>query len=281
MQPGHNTTETSSSLWVAALNAPEAAGKTRGRTKKSETIVYPEFEESSKYTDDQFWTDILRRCARKKLPRGFTYADGQLKHRQNDISIVLPDDPGARAQTMIYFFQENGKLFSKRDQEHRRLRDEEVVIAQLASNSSSWKCVSYSKNRRATHVRDYVERKYRHLPKHIRDEIDTQIEVGFDTKFITKDHVHFENGQILNVDGVDANENGVFFTRSTPKKNLTLIVRQGEPKEKCHRHYENWTKYLEGYNKYIYTSSKASHTIIRTSGSGYYSGALNSDQPSA
>lgn len=275
MQPGYNTTETSTSLWVAALNAPESTGKSRGRTKKSEMISHPEFEEAAQYTDDQFWADILRRCARKKFPRGFSYADGQLRHRPNEIAIVLPDDPAARTLTMIYFFQENGKLYSKKDQENRRLREEEADIARLATASSSWKCISYSKNRRATHVSDYVERKYRHLTKSIRDELYTQIEVGFDTKFITKDHVQFENGQILYIDGLDANENGVIFTRPIPDRPLAFATRNGEPKNETHRHLDGWLKYLDNYTKYIYNSAKATYTTIHTSDSGYYSGMMS------
>jgi hypothetical protein len=240
--------------------------------KKSEIISHPEFEEAALYTDDQFWVDILRRCARKKLPRGFSYADGQLRCRANEIAIVLPDDPAARALTMIYFFQENGKLYSRRDQEYRRLREEEADIARLASASSSWKCISYSKNRRATHVSDYVERRYRHLSKAIRDEIYTQVEVGFDTKFITKDHVNFENGQILHIDGLDANEGGVIFTRPIPERSFSSLSRQEEPKQDVHRHLDGWLKYLDNYSKYIQNSSKATYTTIHTSDSGYYSG---------
>lgn len=272
MQPGCNTTETSATLWVAALNAPESTSKSRGRTKKSELISHPEFEEAAQYTDDQFWADILRRCARKKFPRGFSYAAGQLKYRPSEIAIVLPDDPQARALTMIYFFQENGKLYSKRDQEQRRAQEEEADIARVTTNSSSWKCITYSKNRRATHVSDYVERKYQHLPRSIRDELYTQIEVGFDTKFITKDHVQFENGLILHIDGLDANDNAVFFTRPIQERHLSSSSHPELPKDEVHRHLDGWLKYLENYSKYICSSAKATHTTIRTSDSGYYSG---------
>lgn len=281
MQPGYNTTETSTSLWVAALTAPKSTGKSRGRVKKSEVVSHPEFEEAAMYTDDQFWADILRRCARKKFPRGFSYSDGQLKYRANEIAVVLPDDPSARALTTICFFQENGKLYSRRDQENRRLKEEEADIARLASASSSWKCISYSKNRRAAYVSDYVERKYRHLPKAIRDELYTQIEVGFDTKFITKDHVNFENGQILHIDGLDANENGIIFTRPIPERTLSPVIRQEEPKREIHRHLDGWLKYLDNYSKYIQNSAKATYTTIRTSDSGYYSGAASKSNPEA
>jgi hypothetical protein len=272
---GDNTAETSSSLWAAALNAPQTSGKARGKIKKSDVVHYPEFEEASKYTDDQFWIDILKKCARKKFPREFSYGDGQLKHRQNNISIVLPDDHKALSQTVIYFIQENGKLYSKRDQENRRLEDEENDIAELANESASWKYVSYSKTRKATYVREYIERKYSHLSKSIRDEIFTQIEVGFDTKFITKDNIIFEDGYITKIDGIDATEDGVYYTRPLPKRSSTVSHYIEEAKNKQYRYHENWVKYLEGYNKYIWSSSK-SKTVIHTDSCSIKSGQVDS-----
>lgn len=264
MLPGHNTTETSSAIWTAALTISDQS-KSRGRIKKSEIIHYPEFEAAAQCVEDQYWKVILRNCARKKFPRGFTYPDGLLRHRNNNISIALPDDSYHLMQTAIYFFQENGKLYSKRDQEIRKKRDEDAIITQLVNNSNNWTCISRSKNRRATYIRDYVERKYSKYSQYIRDELYTQINVGFETKFITKDNVIFENGLVIDIDGVDANENGVSFTRQLPAKRLAVIDRSAETREKCYRHYENWCKWLEDFRKHIINSAKSSHTVLQTS----------------
>lgn len=275
MQPGHNTTETGVSLWTAALSAVDTSNKTRGRVKKTETIHYPQFEAASQSIDDPYWKVTLHNCAKKKFPRGFVYADGILRHRTNNISIALPDDHYHLAQTAIYFFQENGKLYSKRDQEIRKKRDEDAILSQLVNASNNWTCISRSKNRRATYIRDYVERKYARLPQRIRDELYTQLNVGFETKFIIKDHVTFENGQVVYIDGIEANENEIFFTRPLPSKRLTVIDRSIQNKDKCHRHYDNWQKYVEEYRKYMITSAKSSHTVIQTS--SYLSGRDNSE----
>ena len=275
MQPGHNTTETSAALWTAALTVPDTSSKSRGRVKKSEIIHFPQFEAGSQHIDDQYWKVILHNCARKKFPRGFVYGDGLLRHRANNISIALPDDHYALAQTAIYFFQENGKLYSKRDQEIRKKRDEEAILSQLVNASNNWTHISRSKNRRATYIRDYVERRYVAFPQNIRDELYTQLNVGFETKYIMKDHVTFENGQVLYIDGVEANETSVFFTRQLPIKRLAVIDRSIQTKDKTYRHYENWCKYLDDYRKYIITSAKSSHTVVQTS--NYLSGGQDSE----
>lgn len=263
MSLGYNSTETTSVLWNAALNMPQSSGKGRGRTKKSEVACYPQFEQAANHTEDPYWRVILNNCARKKFPRGFTYADGILKHRANNISIILPDDPLALSQTVIYFLQENGKLCSAIDQEIRKRKAENVIIAQLSTAYNDWSCVSRSKNRRATYVADYVEEYYKHLPKHIRDEIYTQINVGFETKYIKKEHITFENGKITHVDGIDADEHDMYFTRPMPTKRPALIERDEQVKDKKHQHYEGWCKYLKDYSDYLISSAKSSHTTIQ------------------
>ena len=276
MQPGHNFTQTSNSLWTAALTIQDTSGKTRGKVKKTETIHHPTFEAASKSMhDDEYWGEILHNCARKKFPRGFTFADGILKHRTNNISIMLPDDPYHLAQTAICFFQENGKLYSKKDIEIRKRRDEDSILLQLVNASNSWTCISRSKNRRSTYVRDYVERKYANYSQTIRDEIYTQINVGFETKYITKDHVIFENGQVIFIEGVDVNDKGIYFTRPLPTKKLVPLEKSEQVVDKKYRHLESWHKWCEDYKKYIISSARSNHVLLQSS--NYMSGRSDSD----
>ena len=253
---GQNSSATPSSLWTAALTVPDTPGRGRGKIKKSETITYPEFEQCSQYVDDQYWKDILHQCARKKFPRGFTYQEGYLKHRTSNISILLPDDLMARTQTAIYFFQENGKMYSRRDQALRQSQIENIIIQQLTDAALDWRKVATSKNRRASHIKDYVDRNYGQLPLKIRNELITQIGAGFESKYITKEHVQFENGQILHIDGITANENEVSFTRAPPVKKVSASVTYTEERSKHHQHFQNWCKYLEGFKKYVGSSTK-------------------------
>lgn len=278
MQIGYNTTETTSFLWNAALSSKDTSTKPRGKTKKSDNIYYPQFEAASQYIEDEYWKVILHNCARKKFPRGFNFNDGILKYRVNNISIALPDDYVSLAQTAIHFFQENGKLYSKRDQEIRKKQDEAIIINQLINNSNNWTCISRSKNRRATYIRDYVERKYINFPQYIRDELYTQLNIAFETKYITKEHVNFENGLITNIDGIDANDTSVFFTRPFSFLKITHYNEDYlQQKNKCHRHFENWCKYMDEYYKYITTNkSNFIHSSSSTSDSDEYNSHENS-----
>lgn len=256
---GQTNSDGASNLWNAALTVPTKKTKGKQRIKKSDIIHYPEFEMASQNTTDEYWKGILLSCAKKKLPRGFSYDRPNLYHQANNVYIVLPDDINALTMTAIYFFQENGKLYSEADQERRKRIDEEAILVDLANKGQKWSTVAKSKNRRAMHIRDYVENIYSHLTQEVRNELFTQINVGFETGFINKDHISFEDGQVVHVDGLDADENGVIFTRTPVGTKLSTITRAEEEKPKPYRHYDNWTKYLEVYNKYLVTSSQSSY----------------------
>jgi len=259
MHLGQNKSDTSSVLWSAAMTSPDSSSKGRGKIKKSEMIIYPEFESCVQCVEDQYWKDIFHQCARKKLPRGFAYQDYHLRHRQSGNTILLPDDQLSRTHAIMLFFQENGKLYSKRDQAVRRSQLEDSIVKQLTTASLDWKKVAISKNRRSAHVRDYVERRYTGFPQHIKNELITQISVGFDTKYITKDHVHFDKGQILYIEGIDINETGIYFSRSQPSRKVPPVVLPTETRAKEHQHYSNWCKYIEGMRKYLLVSSKPTY----------------------
>lgn len=272
MLPGHNTTQTTPALWNAALSVVNTPAKSRGRIRKSDIIHFQEFENASLIVEDPFWRDTLHSCARNKFPRGFNYVDNFLHYRANNICIALPDDSVALSQTAIYFFQENGKLYSELDRKRQKIQEEETILNELSK--ITWTTIARSKNRRASRIRDYVRKNYSHLSRKIQDEIYTQINIGFELGFIKKENITFEDGRVINVDGIDADENGIFFTRSFPSPRFTLITPDLAPKDKIYRHYENWCKYLEEYRKYLLSSSKPSYTIQTSS---YSSSGINDD----
>jgi hypothetical protein len=265
MRPGQNKNRTSISLWQQALKAPKKTAYSRRKTKKSEVIHYPEFFQASKIVDDPYWRDTLKKCAQRKFPRGFIYSDGQLTHRNNNVSILLPDDLEALTKTVIYFFQENGKLYSKKDIKRRKKKEEEQYIRELKEKSEDWGKVSISKNRRSTHVKDYVKEKYKHLSKDIQNAIFTQINIGFETKYITKAHVTFENGKVTNIDGVDGDENGVIFTREDNRRLTPIKYKDNNNNvNKIYNYKENWHKCLDLFQKDINNVSSSSY-VIQTS----------------
>lgn len=286
MQPGQNSGNISYEMCSAALifsggastctsptpgsNTPGSGtkvSKTKGRTKKSDLVHHSEFIEAAATVSDKFWHSTLTSCAKKKLPRNFSYQISEekekyLTHRISKVSILLPGDPASFAKTCICFFQEHGKMYSQTDDLTMKKIREKEIIADLMSKSLDWASVAKSKNKRSTHIRSYVERKYEKLEPWIRKEVYSSINRGIEYKYISKDDVDFQDGEIINILGVDANAEGVFYTRQFPPITLALVDRDDtdyKPKEQ--RHYANWLKQLDGYKKYLKSSTKGSSTM--------------------
>lgn len=264
MQLGKNTNDVIYSL--DNFTTTFTKSKPKGRVKKSDIIHYIEFEEASCVITDEFWASTLLNCAKKKMPKNFVYTincnEKYLTYKPSKISILLPDLPASFAKTAICFFQEHGKLYSKLDQDVSKKNKEKLIIKDIMDKSLEWGTIHKAKNKRTIYIHNYVETKYANLDYSIRKEVFSKINRGFEYKYMNKDHVKFENGEIKNIDGVDADINGAFYTRPFPTINLPLIDREIDTvKAKEYKHYANWCKYVDDLSKYLITSAKGSATI--------------------
>lgn len=261
MQIGQNNASSSAAIWSAAM--ANNVNKAKAKVKKSEMIYNEEFMTPLPLIIDPFWQEIFINCARNKFPRGFVYSNRILKHRTSSNSIELPDEPADFAQTAIYFFQENGKLHSKLDQEFMKKRYENEIIAKITQDSTDWSKVARSKNRRSEHIREYVDNTYSHLSKAIRDELFTQINIGFGSKLLTKDDVTYIDGFITKIEGIDADENGILVLRKTPVQKPKAPKKENPDNflGECHK---DWYKFLDEFHKYIKESEKSVKTVVHT-----------------
>ena len=257
---GHNHSQTSSSFWTAAMETPTTPSRGRGKIKKSEMVVYPEFEDCIQFTVDQYWRDILHKCARKKFPRGFMYQDRHLKHRASGNTTQLPEDTFMRTEIVIGFFRVYGKMLSRMDQENMRATMEMEV-----GGVKEWKKIATSKGRRNALIETYINNRYQHLSREIRKDIFIKIILAFEIKTITKDDVVYERGEVMYIDGIDANEKGVYYTRACNPYVYKAPIIQDNECDKVHQHYEKWLKYLTAYNKHLGAKAKTIHSITSMS----------------
>lgn len=250
MIPGKVSSVSNSHLWT-----PRASKRDKKR--------HPVFQDAAEETDDPYWTSVLVRCAENHFPKNFYYAGGRLTHRQNRVSIVLPDTPSDVAKTAIFFFQEQGQLYSAKDRQERHDRDQQGVISTIIERSLDWKKVASSKNRRSTHIRDYVERVYGDMSKAARQEMCTIIEIAFELRLIGKEDIDFQNGRIVDIDGVGIKDGSVSFKHA----DVTLPPKKIVPptKDKVYRHHDNWKQWVTSFRKYTELSSRACHAVIYTS----------------
>lgn len=260
MSVGSNINTTSSSLWNEALNL-SSSGKVK--IKKSDMIKHPIFSQASEYiTEDPYWKEIFIKAGKGKFPRGFSYSNGVLHHRNSGMGIQLPEDLYSFVQAVILFMRQKGNIYSEID-----LKNLELIAQQYTNTNEDdanvWSKIYSLRKIRAVYIHDYVNRKYSHLSRKIRDELFTQINIHINLKSLHKEDFQFVNGQIEDVDGITATPEGIVVTRnlkykSTPNKYI-------ESKKEL-TYYQQWCEYYHDY--LAYTSNVKSNTLTLVSLSG-------------
>jgi hypothetical protein len=186
---GNNLNSSSLNMFSSALTNKNSNGTIKVKLKKTDNILYPEFYHAMNFTEDYYWKEILYNCSIKKLPRGFVYADQNLRFLEKEIYIKMPTDIQEFCNTAIYFFQKYGNKYSTNDKLQLKKKNEEKILESLNKKTELWSNVSKSLPRRSAYVQEYVERVYGQYPKNIRDELFTQINLAFTTGYITKSHI--------------------------------------------------------------------------------------------
>ncbi|AYV86111.1 MAG: hypothetical protein Solivirus7_9 [Solivirus sp.] len=249
-------------FWSAAL---QKTGAAQYKIKKSDVIHFPEFHAAIAFVDDVYWKRVLYDCSRKKLPRNFIYNNYILRYRPKDTYITLPSGQHEISEfcaAAIFFFREQGKIYSGIDIAVMQRRTEEKIFETLSKRTEDWSSISYSKPRRTLYIRDYVEKYYSKYGKDIREQLFTQINIAFGTKYLTKAHVTFENGEITKIDGfsVIAGSPGR-VEKTRPFKPMKEKKRkESSGKSKLYQHHNRWIKFLANFEKKIAINTKSSYT---------------------
>ena len=246
-------------MFTSALTIKPTSIQNKPKLKKTDIIVFPEFYNAMEHTRDPYWAEIFYNCSIKKIPRGFLYLDGTLRYRATETYIVLPSNSKDFCNSAISFFRQHGNMYSPLDLTEIQKKAEEKIVETLTKKTEQWSVVSKSQVRRAAYVREYVERCYASSPQNIRDELFTQINLGFTTGYLTKQNVLFVNNIIEKIDGFTLTEKGVERTRGAAKTKAKTKKRELH-KPKHYYFYKNWQGYLNRFEKQVVLMSKSSFT---------------------
>lgn len=236
-------------IWELALIGGTTNNKTikQARTRKITTYKYPELLECVDYIQDEFWKERLKNAAAGKYPPYFKYYDGILKHTKNKTSVRLSSNPEEKLKEFINFMRDVGHIYSPND----IIENNNILKHEINSLSKeTWKNISLSKTRRSYYIKDYINKKYAHLDKNIKDELIIHINNCFELQIFKQKNVIFEDNEIKNIVGIDADKNGIIYTQKLTFPNTKINLKK-KKKNKIYAHYENWVKYLKDYQKGI------------------------------
>ena len=140
--------------WMSSTK--KKAANTSTNTKK---VVHPIFEQAAQLAEDPFWKAELENAARGKFPRGFMYRDGIISYKKGNkiFPEKVPQENALLAlHSTVRFFQEKGKMRSKKDkeEEERIKREKEENYVQRIE---SWKDIR-KETVKEQYLNDYVDR---------------------------------------------------------------------------------------------------------------------------
>lgn len=248
----NQTYQASTNLWNTALNGITSTVKsTKTKTKKVLNFKNIEFINAISLVEDEYWRDRLTNAALGRFPTGFKYMNGILRHIKKKTMIVLPKNNDLLlAEVFIKFLRDNGNFYSpaemqrSKEYEHTQIQD----IQNLEQDD--WKNASKTKYKKLYYIREYIDKRYSHLEKRIRDELFTIINNFFELGVLTSKDILYHNDEIDTIYGICANENGIIFKKNFNIPNIKITYKcEEKPKIYCHR--EHWRKYNENFFKFV------------------------------
>lgn len=172
-------------------------------------VIHAVFEEASSLVDDAFWVSALQMAARGKFPKHFMYKDQTLYYRGNKTSTTsIPDVPAEAAETFIGFLQSIGILSDTDIEQHNQQYTNSSDID--TSPPSDWSGVS--KKVAEIMKENYVNSMTRihNLDKEQVASLRSVITIGFVTKIFTKKQITIKGYEIVSIEGIEQDEEGLF-----------------------------------------------------------------------
>lgn len=178
-------------------------------------LVYPCFLSCTEYTEDEYWKNIFEDLAFSITPQGAyiskNYIISNTKNKEFVYKINVNLDPETIFVDIYNLFSE--KLGIKSVQEIEDYKNS-IDAGEMIFNS--WNSIK-KKSIRDSIILDYVTKKSNeyNLSRIKSRELLNTIHLGILLKFISNKHIHYEEGEIIKIEGFDF-EDGLFtFTKTT------------------------------------------------------------------
>lgn len=175
-------------------------------------IIYPYFEECSKYTLDEFWKNIFILCAQNKFPRGAKYDNTTMTiSAKNAGTLTLTENPRDNYNAIVEYFRNILNLFSPKD-----IQIKKSEVQTKINLDCEWKQL------KPRSIRDTLLIKYvcdqTNLDIKEKRQLHRTIKLGFQFKELSSDDVDYENGTIRNIRNLAFDEKErLWYTTKTSK----------------------------------------------------------------
>ena len=190
----------------SSTNTTNGSVKRRGRNKQ---VVNKIFEECIEYTNDDFWKELLLDASKGRFPKGFMFKDSYLNFRKKQTSspirVLIPDDPISAVRVFMDFLKEHKNIYSDNDAEYMTYNN--MITSSITENENSRPFDD------STMIFDYVElcTKLWKMNKRYSKSYHDTIVLGIKLGVITRNHVFYNDGAIMRIDGIEFDKDSDSF----------------------------------------------------------------------
>jgi hypothetical protein len=214
-------------------------------------IIYPIFLECCQYSNDIFWENIFEDLAYAKTPYGTYISKGFLccNYKDKEFSYKIEQKDSEQLYNDIYLLlAKKLGLLSQRDKIKKKI-DFFNIEEELKEGRKNWSSIR-KKNIKDLLIEKYViDMKTKHLLSVKQSQyLLSIIFIAMVFKVITVKDIHYENGKIEHIDGIEIKNKQINILRNIynaeiPLNNCIII----EPNLMS----DNWEKYLINLKKIL------------------------------
>jgi hypothetical protein len=215
-------------------------------------IIYPIFLECCQYSNDIFWENIFEDLAYGKTPYGTYISKGFLccNYKDKEFSYKIEQKDSEQLYKDIYLLlSKKLGLLSQRDKMKKKI-DFFNIEEDLKEGRKNWSSIR-KKNIKDLLIENYVvDMKNKHLLTLKQTQyLLSIIFIAMIFKVITVKDIHYENGKIEHIDGIEIKHKEINILRDIYNTETTLnnciII---EPNLMS----DNWEKYLINLKKILF-----------------------------
>lgn len=229
--PGTVASNGSARMSLIAMEATVKEQKEiKKRTRKEHTkpVVHELFETCSTATNDPYWRDLLKNCARDKFPTSVLYRIGVLSFKKGSKIDKYGIPEGTLEEVTDYicnFFRHVVGLWSEQDYELMKAHQDQLLALEV-NVETEWKDVK--KLLREKLIYEYVDLKAIELKltNDQRSDLVKVINFGFLHKDLSSKNIILEGGIIKEITGIMWNQvMGTFFFSPEAMKITPMVVK--------------------------------------------------------
>lgn len=182
-------------------------------------IVYPIFISSLEYATDIFWKSIFEDLAYGVTPYGCYISNNYLccclKNKEFSYNIKETNDPELTFKNVFSLLNNKLGLLSSSDKVKKLYDFYKLEEDMKNSRNGNWLNIKKKKNTRDFIIENYIidkKRKY-NLKNSDASYLFSIIIIGLTFKTITSDDIVYENGKILDIEGITFKEGEIILLK--------------------------------------------------------------------